>query len=238
MYLAVSDQSFEERTFYVKSVSNNSVRLVGDFAKDSKAAVSSSKTVNMSDSDTLIWDGDKFIAPSELEVGDAVREIVTGDLYVKVADVTGSFTRYTDDNGKATIGGKSYVVPGASGNNKVIFYDEELEASDAVLDDVYNNNVRYVLNKNNTIAALIADETSTGATLYGIVVGGDSSSQLWGSGSSNSITLFTQEGNNVTYDFKKDCNYKQVVAKGELSTVNKPQPLSWRGRLVKSKRLS
>lgn len=235
VYLAVSDQSFEERTFYVKSVSNNSVRLVGDFAKDSKASVSSSKTVNMSDSDTLIWDGDKFISPSELEVGDAVREIVPSDLYVKVADVTGSFTRYTDDNGKATIGGKSYVVPGASGNNKVIFYDEELEASDAVLDDVYNNNVRYVLNKNNTIAALIADETSTGATLYGIVVGGDSSSQLWGSGSSNSITLFTQEGNNVTYDFKKDCNYKQVVAKGELSTVNRPQPLSWMGRLVEYK---
>lgn len=239
VYLGVSDQSFTERTFYVKSIGNNSVRLVGDYAKDADVkSPDSSKTVNMSDADTLIWDGDKFISPSELEVGDAVREIVPGDLYVKVADVTGSFTRYTNDNGKATIGGKSYVVPGAKpGDSKVSFYDEELEASDAVLDDVYGNNVRYILNKNNTIAAIIADETSTGATLYGIVVGGDSSSQYWGSGSTNSITLFTQEGNEVTYDFKKECNYYKLDPNGQNGRVElkSATPRDFMGRLVEYK---
>lgn len=239
VYLAVSDQSFEERTFYVKSVSNNSVRLVGDFAKDKDTDVRGAKTVNMSDADTLIWDGDKFLSPSDLEVGDALREIVEGDLYVKVADANGTFTRFTENNGKVTIDGKNYVIPGVAKSSTkadVPFYDEELETSDATLDDVYTNNVRYILNKNNTVAAIIVDETSTGTTLYGIVVGGDSSSQLWGSGSTNSITLFNQEGYDVTYDFKKDCDYGYIKADGTRENKDvKPDPKTWMGRLVEFK---
>lgn len=239
VYLAVSDQSFEERTFYVKSVSNNSVRLVGDFAKDKDTEVRGALTVNMSDADTLIWDGDKFISPSDLEVGDALRQIVEGDLYVKVADANGTFTRFTENNGKVTIDGKNYVIPGVAKSSTgadVPFYDEELETSDATLDDVYTNNVRYILNKNNTVAAIIVDETSTGTTLYGIVVGGDSSSQLWGSGSTNSITLFNQEGYDVTYDFKKDCDYGYIKADGTRENKDvKPDPKTWMGRLVEFK---
>ncbi len=239
VYLAVTDQFFTERSFYVKSTTNTSARLVGDFAKDKDTDVRGAKTVNMSDADTLIWDGDKFLSPSDLEVGDALREIVEGDLYVKVADANGSFTRFTENNGKVTIDGKNYVIPGVAKSSTkadVPFYDEELETSDATLDDVYNNNVRYVLNKNNTVAAIIVDETSTGTTMYGIVVGGDSSSKLWGNGASNSITLFNQEGYDVTYDFKKDCNYGQLDANGKRVTENvKPNPRTWMGRLVEFK---
>lgn len=239
VYLAVTDQFFTERSFYVKSTTNTSARLVGDFAKDKDTDVRGAKTVNMSDADTLIWDGDKFLSPSDLEVGDALREIVEGDLYVKVADANGSFTRFTESNGKVTIDGKNYVIPGVAKSSTkadVPFYDEELETSDATLDDVYNNNVRYVLNKNNTVAAIIVDETSTGTTMYGIVVGGDSSSKLWGNGASNSITLFNQEGYDVTYDFKKDCNYGQLDANGKRVTENvKPNPRTWMGRLVEFK---
>ena len=239
VYLAVTDQFFTERTFYVKSTTNTSARLVGDFAKDKDTEVRGSKTVNMSDADTLIWDGDKFISPSELEVGDAIREIVEGDLYVKIADANGTFTRFTESDGKVTIDGKNYVIPGVAKSGSkadVPFYDEELETSDATLDDVYSNNVRYVLNKNNTVAAIIVDETSTGTTLYGIVVGGDNNSQYWGSGSSNSITLFNQEGYNVTYDFKKDCNYGVMDSEGKRYTDKvKPNPEKWMGRLVEFK---
>ncbi len=239
VYLAVSDQSFTERSFYVKSTTNTSARLVGDFAKDKDTDVRGAKTVNMSDADTLIWDGDKFLSPSDLEVGDALREIVEGDLYVKVADANGTFTRFTENNGKVTIDGKNYVIPGVAKSSTgadVPFYDEELETSDATLDDVYTNNVRYILNKNNTVAAIIVDETSTGTTLYGIVVGGDSSSQLWGSGSTNSITLFNQEGYDVTYDFKKDCDYGYIKADGTSENKDvKPDPKTWMGRLVEFK---
>jgi len=239
VYLAVSDQSFTERSFYVKSTTNTSARLVGDFAKDKDTEVRGALTVNMSDADTLIWDGDKFISPSDLEVGDALRQIVEGDLYVKVADANGTFTRFTENNGKVTIDGKNYVIPGVAKSSTgadVPFYDEELETSDATLDDVYTNNVRYILNKNNTVAAIIVDETSTGTTLYGIVVGGDSSSQLWGSGSTNSITLFNQEGYDVTYDFKKDCDYGYIKADGTRENKDvKPDPKTWMGRLVEFK---
>lgn len=237
VYLAVSDQSFTERTFYVKSVGANSARLIGDYAKALDADTLSAKTVNMSDADTLIWTGDEFISPSDLKVGDAIREIVEGDLYVKVADVTGALTRFAPSTGKATIGGKAYVVAGMKKDqSNVAFYEEDLEASDAVLDDVYNNNVRYILNKNNTIAAIIVDETSTGTTLYGIVVGGDNAGQYWGSGSSKSITLFNQEGNTVTYDFKKECSYYVMGNDGKPAKTNEaPEPLTWMGRLVEFK---
>ena len=89
-----SDKDFAEKTYYVKSVTTSSARLVG----------SKTKTVNMSDADTLIYDGDKFITPSELQVGDAIREIAEGDLYVKVADANGTLTRWTESNQKITVG--------------------------------------------------------------------------------------------------------------------------------------
>ncbi len=197
VYMVKSDRDFEEKVYYIKSVSTSSARLVG----------TKTKTVNMSDADTLIYDGDKFITPSDLQVGDAVREIAEGDLYVKVADANGTLTRYTASNGKITVGGKSYVaVEGGSENQTSIpinFYEENLDDSDVTIDDVYNNNIRYILNKNNTVAAIIVDETSTGTTLYGIIVDGGGNSGSWAKNMS-SITLFTQEGNTVTYDFEKN----------------------------------
>lgn len=198
VYRVVSDKDFDEKVYYVKSVSTSSARLVG----------SKTKTVNMSDADTLIYDGDKFVSPSDLKVGDAVREIAEGDLYVKVADVTGTLTRYTSSNGKLTIGGKSYVAieddsKRASNPLPINFYEEDLNDSDVALEDVYNNNVRYILDKNNVIAAIIVDETSTGTTLYGIIVDGEDRSGSWAQ-SMSSITLFNQEGNTVVYDFEKN----------------------------------
>ena len=199
VYRVVSDQDFDETTYYVKSVTTSSARLVG----------TKTKTVNMSDADTLIYDGDKFISPSDLQVGDAVREIAEGDLYVKVADANGTLTRWTESNQKITVGGKSYVVPDSKQtvNGQTVisinFYEEDLNDSDVSIEDVYNNNVRYILNKDNTVAAIIVDETSTGTTLFGIVVDGGNNSGSW-SQSLASITLFTQEGNTVTYDFEKN----------------------------------
>ncbi len=216
VYMVKSDKDFAEKTYYVKSVTTSSARLVG----------SKTKTVNMSDADTLIYDGDKFITPSELQVGDAIREIAEGDLYVKVADANGTLTRWTESNQKITVGGKSYVVPNskqtdATTGNTVIsinFYEEDLNDSDVSIEDVYNNNIRYILNKDNTVAAIIVDETSTGTTLYGIVVDGGNNSGSW-SQSLSSITLFTQEGNTVTYDFEKnsDITKPSYTSMGQLA---------------------
>lgn len=209
VYMVRSDKDFTETTYYIKSVSTSSARLVG----------TQNKTVNMSDEDTLIYDGDKFISPSDLKVGDAVREIAEGDLYVKVADVTGALTRWTSSNEKITVGGKSYVVPKSAvkdddGNVtgiNISFYEEDLNDSDVSIDDVYNNNVRYILNKNNTVAAIIVDETSTGTTLYGILVDGGGNSGSWAK-RIDTITMFTQEGNTVTYDFEKNYSGTEAVA--------------------------
>lgn len=205
VYMVRSDKDFEEKTYYIKSVSASSARLVG----------TKTKTVNMSDADTLIYDGDKFISPSDLKVGDAVREIAEGDLYVKVADANGTLTRWTESTQKITVGGKSYVVPNSAqedteNNTTVIsinFYEEDLNDSDVSIEDVYNNNIRYILNKDNTVAAIIVDETSTGTTLYGIIVDGGGNGGSWAKNMS-SITLFTQEGNTVTYDFEKNMDGK------------------------------
>lgn len=218
VYYVASDRDFEDKAYYVKSMTTASARLVG----------SKTKTVNMSDADTLIYADGKFVAPSDLKVGDAIREIKEGELYVKVADQSGDFTRTEvgtlkegDDTKwfqhKATIGGKKYVFvndPNQKADEDVDgiitlnpqFYEEDLEQSDVTSEDVYNNNVKYLLNKDNTIAAIIVDETSTGTTLYGVVVDGGGSGS-WGKNMS-SITLFTQEGYTVTYDLAKDCKGK------------------------------
>lgn len=223
VYYVASDRDFEDKAYYVKSMTTASARLVG----------SKTKTVNMSDADTLIYADGKFVAPSDLQVGDAIREIREGELYVKVADQSGDFTRTenaklkgTDSyQHKATIGGKKYVfaetiVKNADDNAidsittlSPNFYEEDLEVSDVTSEDVYNNNVKFLLNKDNSVAAIIVDETSTGTTLYGVVVDGGSNG-TWGKNMS-SITLFTQEGYTVTYDFAKG-------AKGKPDG-NKPQ---------------
>ena len=115
----------------------------------------------MADADTLIYDNGKFIAPSDLEVGDAIMEIREGELYAKVADISGDLTRVaavslsnavnpaTGYQHKVTIGGKNYVYKNNSSNNALTpdFYDDELEAAGIATDDVYNNNVKLLLNK-------------------------------------------------------------------------------------------
>ncbi len=218
VYYVASDRDFEDKAYYVKSMTTASARLVG----------SKTKTVNMNDADTLVYADGKFVAPSDLQVGDAIREIKEGELYVKVTDQSGDFTRTEvgtlkdgDDikwyQHKATIGGKKYVFvndPNQKADEDVDgivtlnpqFYEEDLEQSDVTSEDVYNNNVKYLLNKDNTIAAIIVDETSTGTTLYGVVVDGGGNGS-WGK-SMSTITLFTQEGYTVTYDLSKDCKGK------------------------------
>ena len=224
VYRVVSDREFTDKAYYVKSLTTASARLVG----------TKTKTVNMNDADTLIYDNGKFVAPSDLEVGDAIVEIKEGELYVKVADASGDFTRteYAKMTGltidgkdqyqhKATIGGKKYVFEQTSETNSAtatynietrnpIFYEEDLEVAGITSEDVYNNNVKFLLNKDNTIAAIVVDETSSGTTLYGVVVDGGGNSGTWNK-AMNSITLFTQEGYTVTYDFTKNCTGKPVI---------------------------
>lgn len=235
VYYVASDRDFEDKAYYVKSLTAASARLVG----------TKTRTVNMSDADTLIYDNGKFVSPSDLEVGDAIVEIREGELYVKVADASGDYTRtevaqlVTGSDiwqHKATIGGKKYVFTESKTekkeNNEAIdtittlnpnFYEGDLEAADVTSEDVYNNNVKFLLNKDNTIAAIIVDETSTGTTLYGVVVDGGSNG-TWGKNMS-SITLFTQEGYTVTYDFAKGCKGKP----------DGNQPEKWMGQPVSYK---
>jgi len=197
----------------------------------------------MNDADTLIYDDGKFIAPSELEVGDAIMEIREGELYAKVADASGELTRSNtgtvdssslENNSKVfqhkvTIGGTNYVYENyAAATDKTNpapeFYDEDFESAGISIDDVYNNNVKYLLNKDNSVAAIVVDETSTGTTLYGIVVDGGGNNGTWASNMS-SITLFTHEGYTVTYDFDKDCTGKPAGNAGG----------TWMGRMVEYK---
>lgn len=236
VYKVVSDKDYAEKAYYVKNVNNSSVRLVG----------TTSQTANMNDADTLIWDGDKFIAPSDLKVGDAIMEITPGDLYVKIDDKSGTLTRATTGNSgtptshvqyKATIGGSNYVYNEyVTGDEPTAFptpafYEEDLESASVALDDVYNNNVRFVQDKDNVIAAIIVDETSTGTTLYGIMMDGDAGGSI--ANRTSSVTLFTQEGNNVTYDYAKDVNGDKLTganigqlieyklnSNGEIKTVD------------------
>ncbi len=216
VYYVASDRDFEDKAYYVKSLTAASARLVG----------TKTRTVNMSDADTLIYDNGKFVSPSDLEVGDSIVEIREGELYVKVADASGDYTRTevaqlvsgsTTWQHKATIGGKKYVFTESTTDKADVaidsittlnpnFFEGDLEPADVTSEDVYNNNVKFLLNKDNTIAAIIVDETSTGTTLYGVVVDGGSNG-TWGKNMS-SITLFTQEGYTVTYDFAKGCKGK------------------------------
>ncbi len=182
VYMAKSDKDFSEKAYYVKSVSTNSVKLV--------AGVKTT-TVSMKDGDTLIWNGEEFIAPSELDAGDAVMEITKNDLYVLVDEATGELSKVNAT--KATIGGNSYVYTADA------YLDDEFEDAGITDDEVLGNNVKFILNKDNSIAAILVDDTSTGTKLYGIIIdiGGNTSSLA---NKTDTLTIFTAEGKNVTYD--------------------------------------
>lgn len=184
VYAVKSDLDFTEKAFYVKSVNTTTMRLVGD----------KNSTVSLSN-DILVYTEDGFVTPEDLKAGDAVLKI-QDDLYVKVADATATLTKSTTD--KVTIGGKNYV----KGTYKTLDGDYEEDSTD--LEDIYNNSVRFLLNKDNSVAAIIIDETSTGTTLYGIVLGGDGGTGWGNAGTIGNVSIFTEEGKTVSYDLTSD----------------------------------
>lgn len=191
VYLVRSDKLYTDKAFFVKTVGTNTVRLVGD----------KNKTVNMKDGDALIYDKatETFVTPSELKAGDALIEVKEGDLYVRVDSVTGKLARSTGANNslKYNLAGKNYLVANTN------LLDGEYEDAGIALDDVYGNDVKFILNKDNTVAALLVDETSTGTTLYGVVVDDAGGNGSWSTKTSG-LVIFTSEGKTVTYDFDKD----------------------------------
>ncbi len=198
VYLAKADDEFTEKAYYVKSVGNSTVKLVGN----------KNVTASMKDGETLIWDGDEFIAPSELKVGDAIMEITENELYTKVAEVAGEMTKITSEGKKATIGGKTYKFDAK-------YFDDKFEDANLANDEVLGTNVKYILNKNNVIAAILVDESTTGNKLYGIVVDGAQSGTSWANKLSG-VTIFTAEGKEVTYDLDLD---KDLLAKDCLGRL-------------------
>ncbi len=215
VYRAQSDLDYLEKTYWVKSVGTNSVKLIG----------TQNKTANMKEDETLIWDGKEFIAPSELKVGDAVMEITADDLYVKIDEKSGKLTKEDTKSAKATIDGSAYVYGKA--NETMKFIDEDFEDSDATTDEVFGNTVKFILNKDNSIARVMVDETSTGTKLYGIVTDGEDKSGKWSQGDISTITIFTSEGKSVSYDFDNDCvttgvdNSKDCIARLVEYKLNK-----------------
>ena len=191
VYAVISDLDLKEDAYYVKSIKGTSFKLAGN----------TTTTVSLDDDEVLVYTEDGFIAPSELKVGDAVMEYAD-DLFVKVDDATGELTKTS--GAKATIGGTAYVYTDAQQ------LDDEYETSDVAIEDVYGNDVRFLLNKDNSIAAMILGDDITGNTLYGIVVDGDSKSGSWSKGSLNSVTLFTAEGTTVEYDFDDDADDEDI----------------------------
>lgn len=195
VYMVRSDKLYTEKAFFVKTVGTNTVRLVGD----------KTKTINMKDGDALIYDKatEQFITPSELKANDALIEVKEGDLYVRVEAVTGKLTRSTgstdEDNLKYNLAGKNYLVRNTN------LLDGEYDDAGISIDDVYGNDVKFILNKDNTVAAMVVDETSTGTTLYGVIVDDAGGTGTWGS-RTNGLVIFTSEGKNVTYDFDSDFN--------------------------------
>ncbi len=187
VYLVKSDKDFTEKAYYVKSIGNTTIKLIGE----------KNVTASMKDDETLIWDGDEFIAPSELKVGDAIMEITENELYTKIAEATGEMTKVNDGASKATIGGKTYKF------NSGTYFDDKFEDASLTDEEVLGNNVKYILNKNNVIAAIVVDESSTGNKLYGIVVDGAQGNTSWANRLSG-VTIFTSEGKEVTYDLDLD----------------------------------
>lgn len=191
VYAVKSDKDYTEETYYVKSVTSSTAKLYG--------SAGTSKSISSSD-DALIYTEDGFITFADLKAGDAVQKITT-DLYVKVDEVTGTLTKKITDGSieKYTVDGKNYVA--ANSDSSVKFLDDEYEATTVDIDDMYGNEVRMVLNKNNTISAMIVDDSITGTKLYGIVLGADGTNGVGNNKTSSNVTLFTAEGKTVTYDF-------------------------------------
>lgn len=188
VYAVKSDKDFDEKTAYVKTINSSTMKLVGSDYNN--------KSVSLDD--VLVYTEDGFIAAADLTVGDAVMEIAD-DLFVKVDDVTATLTKKSGE--KYTIGGKSYVYAGSK------LLDKEFDAADATVEDVYGNEVSYILNKDNSLSAVIVDETSTGTKLYGIVVGGDNNQNGFGNNTtSKTVSIFTAEGKTVTYEYDLDDN--------------------------------
>lgn len=187
VYAVKSDMDFDETASYVKSVTSSTLKLAGN------------KNTNVSlSNDILVYTDGAFIEAKDLKAGDAVMKIAD-DLYVKVADATGKLTKSTDT--KVTIGGKNYVLP--TGYAQL---DKDFDDDDTDLSDIYNNEVKFLLNKDNSVAGILVDETSSVTALYGIVLGGDDGAG-WGNGKKiGAVTLFTAEGKTVKFDLTSDAS--------------------------------
>ena len=201
VYDAKSDAEFEENAYYVKSVKGSAFKLVGEGGTVSET---------LSDEDVLIWNGDEFMAPSELKVGDAIREVGTKDaddkykavedLYILVDDATGKVTKTNSEETKVTIDGTEYTV-----TDKTSYVDEDFDKTDKKVGDTRGHEVSYLLNKDNTVAAMILGDDITGTSLYGIIVGGSQSNKGgWGVDDVENVELFTAEGTTVTFALDED----------------------------------
>lgn len=209
VYAVKSDREYTEETGYVKSINSSTMKLVGTLSK------------SVSLDDVLVYTEDGFIAAADLKVGDAVMEIAS-DLYVKVDETTGTLTKTSGK--KYTIGGKSYVAEKVAETNYTFggakLLDKDFDSADAVIDDVYGNEVSYILNKDNTISAVIVDETSTGTKLYGIVVGGDNNQNGFGNDkSATAVSIFTAEGKTVSYEYDSDVKDSEKMAETDLGQL-------------------
>jgi hypothetical protein len=152
-----------------------------------------------------------FVNPSALKAGDTIQEVSgNSNLYKMVSSVTGTLNRVTyGTQNKVNIGGTNLVyLNDATDDGTEIakkLYDESYDSGTGVtIDDVYGNEVTYLLNKNNTVSAIIVGETSTGTKLYGIFVDTDTNSTSVAGGQASTITIFTSEGKTVKYDINKD----------------------------------
>lgn len=191
---------------YVKSVNSSTVKLVGDAEKGS---------LSLSD-DVMIYTEEGFIGVKDLKVGDAIK-YVADDLWVMVEEQTGALTKATISGGditQVTIGGKNYKTQG-----DLLVLDADFEDGAADIEDIYGNDVKFILNKDNTVAAIIVDETSTGIKLYGIVMGSSAGSGWGNAGTSNSIDIFTEEGKTVTYSYDKDIKAAKKLEEDDLGQL-------------------
>ena len=192
VYYAASDLDDTDKAYFVKSVGTSTAKLIG----------SDTQTID-ADEDSLVWTEDGFITTAELQVGDAVV-MIDDDLFVKTEAATGVLKSATSN--KWNIDGKQYVY----GNAAIL--DDEYEDGAADIEDIYGNTVTYLLNQDNSVAAIIVDEVSTGTNLYGIVVDGDASTGSWKQGSMTSMTIFTAEGTAVEYELDDDYDDADTAA--------------------------
>ncbi len=196
VYAVASDLDRTDEAYFVKSVTSSTIKLVGS---------GDTKNIDNDDDEILIWNGEEFVAPSTLEVGDAILKI-DDDLYELTETQTGvlkSATNIGKDNEKWNIDGTSYI------SNDAEILDDEYETGAAAIEDIYGNTVQYLMNDNNSVSAIIVDDAIVGTKLYGIVVDGDDSTGKWSQGSLTSMTIFTAEGTTVDYDLDDDYDDEQ-----------------------------